>query len=284
MNTITMIATDVDGTLLTNDKTVTEKTQKALKELKNRGILLGIASGRSVESSLQFLQEWGIEQDVSFLIGMNGSTIYNVRQKKKEEFYLLDGETILEIIEHFKDCKVEFMAMRGNNRYVMHSTEESRKHAKMFYENEIVIDFQTELKGKKFNKLLLRTAVEDMAEVVKVSKTFSSPQYVGIQTEKHLFEYFDSHINKGVGIEKVCQQFGVNIENVVAFGDSLNDKEMLQKVGLGIAMKNANDEVKTVAKKISEYTNEEDALANFINDFLESKNPLRLDHDANKKG
>ena len=283
MKTITMIVTDLDGTLLTEKKEVTEKTRKALHELKNRGIILGIASGRSVEASLRFLSEWGIEHDLSFLIGMNGSTVYDVRQKIKEDSYLLDGETILEITNHFEGLDVTFFAMQGNNRYVNRSTEQSRALASKLLENEIVVDYPTFMKGKKFNKLILVTPPEKMYEIRKVAATFHSEQYVGIQTEPHLFEYFDSRINKGVGVKKICEHFGVQLENVVAFGDSLNDKEMLQEVGLGIAMANANDEIKKVADCISEYTNEEDALANFIDDFIETKKPAKLDIDANLK-
>ena len=150
-------------------------------------------------------------------------------------------------------------------------------------ENEIVVDYPTFMKGKKFNKLILVTPPEKMCEIRKVAATFHSEQYVGIQTEPHLFEYFDSRINKGVGVKKTCEHFGIQLENVVAFGDSLNDKEMLQEVGLGIAMANANDEIKKVADCISEYTNEEDALANFIEDFIETKKPDKLDIDANLK-
>ena len=280
---ITMIVTDLDGTLLNKNKEVTQKTRMALHELKNRGIILGLASGRSVQASLQFLSQWGIENDLSFLIGMNGSTFYDVRQKIQEDYYMLSGETILEITKHFEGIDVTFFAMQGNNRYVNRSTEQSRVLATKLRENEIVVDYATFMKGKKFNKLILVTPPEKMKEICKVSATFHSEQYIGIQTEPHLFEYFDSRINKGVGVKKVCEHFGVQLEHVVAFGDSLNDKEMLQEVGLGIAMANAHDEIKKIADHISPYTNEEDALANFIHDFLETKNPARLDVDANSK-
>lgn len=283
MQTITMIVTDLDGTLLNQNKEVTQRTRTALHELKNRGIILGLASGRSVEASLQFLSKWGIEHDLSFLIGMNGSTFYDVRQKIKEDSYLLDGETILEITRHFEGMDVTFFAMQGNNRYVNRSTEQSRALAAKLLENEIVVDYPTFMKGKKFNKLILVTSPEKMHEIRKVASTFHSEQYVGIQTEPHLFEYFDSRINKGVGVKRVCEHFGVQLEHVVAFGDSLNDKEMLQEVGLGIAMANANEEIKQIADCVSAYSNEEDALANFIDDFLETKNPARLDTDANLK-
>ena len=115
MNKISMVVTDLDGTLLTEKKEVTEKTRKAIHALKEHGILFGIASGRPVESTLLLSKDWGIEQDISFLIGMNGGTIYDCNTEQKEEYCLMAGETILEIIEHFKDMNVLLQGQDDQN-------------------------------------------------------------------------------------------------------------------------------------------------------------------------
>ena len=67
---------------------------------------------------------------------------------------------------------------------------------------------------------------------------------VGFLTADNLFEYVDPRINKGYGIEKVAKHFGVKLENCVAFGDEQNDREMLEKVGMGVCMKNGSQDVK----------------------------------------
>lgn len=276
-----MFVTDVDGTLLNNEKKVTEKTRKNLQELKNRGILLGIASGRSVEACVHFAKEWGLDQDFSFYVGMNGGSFYDVRQKIKKDYFKLSGQLILDIIHAFQDLDVRFLVMDGNNRYVSHSTEISQKQAHQFFENEIEVEYETFLPGKEFNKLILYVDPIHMPDVRRRAACFKNQGCVGIQTEPHLFEYMDSRINKGIGVQNVCEHFGVHLENVVAIGDSLNDLEMLQEVGMGVAMKNANDEIKGISNIVSDYTNEEDALGHFIDDFVKFKNPQRLLFDAN---
>lgn len=281
MEKVTLVTTDLDGTLLNEEKQVTDKTRKVVQELKNRGILFGIASGRPVESTLILSKTWGLDQDLSFLIGMNGGTIYDTRRKEKEEYFLLDGETILEITEHFKDMPVIFMTMVGNKRYVNRSTEETRNHAHLFCEEEIEVDYETFMPGKKVNKLILFFDPCYMEAVKERSRTFSSEKYTSFQTAPNLYEYVDPNINKGFGVQKVCEHFGVELKNVVAFGDAQNDKEMLEKVGTGVAMKNASQEIKQIADVVSEYTNEEDALAHFVEDFIHPNSPDRLQEDAN---
>ena len=269
MKPITLIATDLDGTLLDDKKEVTNTTRTILKQLKQQGILFGVATGRPVESTLILSKEWGLDEDLSFMIGMNGGIIYDVRQQEKEEFHLMNGETILEIIEHFKDMNVLFHVMVGNHRYTNLSTPETLEYAELFGEVEIEIDLSTFLIGKKVNKLIIYLLnPEEMDDVKQRASTFSSELYTSFQTAPRLYEYVHPSINKGFGIKKVCEHFGICLENVAAFGDAQNDKEMLQIVGMGVAMKNACDEIKEVADFVSEFSNKENGMARFIEQYI----------------
>jgi len=69
---------------------------------------------------------------------------------------------------------------------------------------------------------------------------------------------------KGTGLAKLCEAIGISLENVAAFGDGDNDKEMLQLAGLGVAVKNARDVTKASADIVLELTNDQDGVAEFI--------------------
>ncbi len=138
--TITLVACDVDGTLLDSHKQLTSRNREVIQRLKDKGILFGIASGRSVEGVRLASQQWNIDKDISFIIGMNGGTFYDMRQRVKEDFHLLPGNKILEIYEFFKDLPVEFWLLDGLTRYTSKSTPESREHAKSFHETEVEVN------------------------------------------------------------------------------------------------------------------------------------------------
>ena len=280
---VTMIATDLDGTLLDSHKQVSEETRKVLRELKNRGILLGIASGRPVESGQILVHDWGLENDISFLIGMNGGALYDMRTKAKHKYYPLSGDKILEIMEHFKDMDVIFQCMLGNDRFVSKSTEKTRAHAKLFCEHEHEVDLQEFLPGREIDKLILFLDPELMPAVRQRATTFSDPAYTSMQTADNLYEYMDPRINKGFGIEKACKHYGITPDHVVAFGDAENDEAMIETVGLGVAMANASDELKKIADVVLKETNDQDGLAHFVENVVLPANTDRLEHDANAR-
>lgn len=278
---VTMVVTDLDGTMLNSYKKVTEATRQCLKELKNRGILFGVASGRPVESSRILMHDWGLDQDISFLIGMNGGAFYDLRQDIKKEWYLMDGEKILEIMDHFRDLPVIFQVMVGNDRYTSKSTLATQAHALLYGENEIETNLDEWLVGRKVNKLILYMEPELMDTVRERAATFSDPAYTSMQTDPRLYEYMDPHINKGFGVEKACEFYGITPDHVVAFGDAENDKAMLELVGNGVCMANGDKRTKAVADVVSPYTNDEDALAVYVMETILPNNEARLEKNAN---
>lgn len=280
---VTMVVTDLDGTLLNSHKKVTPATRQMMKELKNRGILFGIASGRPVESGKILMHDWGLESDISFLIGMNGGTLYDVRQDTTQSWYLMDGETILDIIGHFKDLPVIFQAMVGNHRYTSKSTEETRAHARLYGEVEHETDLASWLPGRKVNKLIIMMEPETMEAVRERAAAFSDPAYTSMQTDPRLYEYMDPHINKGFGVKKACEHFGISLDHVVAFGDAENDKAMLEAVGTGVCMANGDPRTKAAADVVSPYSNDEDAAAIYVMETVLPANEARLERNANAK-
>ena len=81
-----------------------------------------------------------------------------------------------------------------------------------------------------------------------------------ISAEMHI-EFVNEHVNKAAALRRLCDVLGVPLAGVVAFGDAMNDLEMLSSVGLGVAMKNAREAVKAVAAETCDFTNDEDGVA-----------------------
>lgn len=89
----------------------------------------------------------------------------------------------------------------------------------------------------------------------------------------------DPDINKGFGLQKACDHFGLNLDNVAAFGDENNDLEMLMIAGQSVAMQNALPSVKAIARTVSDYTNDEDAIAHYINEVILPAQPDQVEKD-----
>lgn len=268
MSEVTIVATDLDGTLLNSDKQVSKANQNAISKLKEHGILFGIASGRPVETIRAMLSDWGIEDSVSFILGMNGGAFYDMRQRSKEDYNLMDGKVILEIIHFFQDLDVYFQVLVGEIRFTSRSDALTQASAKLFGETEIEVDMETFLPNRMVNKLIMQCDPSYMPIVVERASQFRHKDCVGFLSAKNLFEYVDPVINKAFGLKRACQHFGCSMEHAIAFGDAGNDIAMLSMAGHGICMKNGTSDVKAVASYVSPYTNDEDAFAHYIEEFV----------------
>ncbi len=268
MQPVTLVATDLDGTLLNSRKNVTKRTRDAIRELKKHGILFGVASGRPVESGVLLAKDWGLEDSISFFIGMNGGVILDTRTGQKDQYHLLDGEEVQNIIDFFSDMDVIFQVMDGNHRWVNKSTPETRAHARLYGEIEEETDLREYLKGRQVNKLIIWSDPAYQPQVKARAMEYKSDKVHHCATADNLYEFMDPAINKGFGIDRISDHFGVNRENIIAFGDQENDIQMLTHAGTGVAMQNGSDSAKEAADFISRYTNDEDALARFIEDVI----------------
>ena len=165
----------------------------------------------------------------------------------------------------------------------MKNIEEIKKTPNLFIEAETKNDgmggkYYDKYTGKRLNFIFSyqmgwehlsvsmpsRTPTWDQMCIMKDIFWNKNEACVGFLTADNLFEYVDPRINKGYGIEKVAKHFGVKLENCVAFGDEQNDKEMLEKVGMGVCMRNGSQDVKECSAFVSPYTNDESAVGRFI--------------------
>ncbi len=289
-NEVTLVVSDLDGTLLDSDKNVGEETKQAVRDLKNRGILFGIASGRPVESIRELSKKWGIDDSISFIIGMNGGAMYDCRLNQKEEFASMDGDLLLSIIRFIRKGvgshygKLHFEVMDGNTRYVEWSSPYTLGNADLYGEIEVIENLDEYLPGRRFDKLIVRSDPADQPALVEYAKGYQSSKFTAFPTAGDLFEYVDPEINKGFGLQKVCDHYGLSLENVVAFGDEANDVEMLSLAGNGVAMKNATLPAKMAANTVSDYTNDEQAEARYIEDVILKNAKGKLDTPYVKVG
>lgn len=262
MKDIKMIVCDLDGTLLNDEKYISETNKTAIRECRKQGIKFAIASGRPIEPILMLIKEWGIEHDVDFVLGMNGGITYDCHTKEMKEYHLMSGEIIKEIMDHFDGMNVRFFIFEGCKRYVNKSDETSRELAKKYNEIEIETDMY-EICSQPRNKIIIHCDPNYMDIVEAHGKTYVNPNCVCFKTAPDLFEYVDPHINKSFGLQKMCEQLGFTMDNVLAFGDTSNDVEMLRDAGIGVFMRNGTEDAKAVSD-VTTLSNEEDGVADYL--------------------
>lgn len=265
-NKIKLLIADIDGTLVNTKKEMMPLTKKMLKILHDKGILLGIASGRPCGEHLAGRAKgWGFDFQFDVLIGMNGGQLYDVKNNDYHEYYLLKKEYIKEIIDFMDPTNINCYVYRGDTTLVRWYDKRMQASSVRNLEPMVIANCDEELWEKDNAKLLFRCKNADEAALgIKVASQHPSPNYQFFKTSPLMIEFQDSRVNKGLALSKFCELNNINLSEVVAIGDAQNDDPMLKIAGMGIAMKNAGESTLAIADAITEYDNDHDGVGHFI--------------------
>lgn len=238
-----LIALDMDGTLLNEDKQISAENRKWLGIAAEQGITVILATGRRIQSVLPYVEQlkWN-----SPIITANGGEIWKTPSELLQR-NPLPAPLIVQLKQIADDLKTWCWGYTTEHMYNQdHWAEEQEGHTWLKF------GYYSEQPG-----VLLRVR-EKLAALGSLEITNSHACNLEINP---------LGIHKASGIQAVCQLLGIDMSQVVAMGDSLNDVSMIRAVGLGVAMGNAQAEVKSSADLVT-LINEEDGVAHVIQNYV----------------
>lgn len=269
---VRMVVCDLDGTLLFDPTRITKRTKKTIRALRKQGVLFGICSGRSTIALQQKVKTWGIENDVDFVLGFNGAMFWDPETGKTEAQMGLKPEDIQPIMDACDGYNFSFGEYHGKNMIVSKINFLTRSMGGC-----------NELGLKQVSKEeLLRPALKFMAVGMPwtLNKWLKSGRKKTLQTARvfrsgpFLLEFVNRSLSKLEGIKTVCKKYGVELDEVVTFGNDNNDLEMLEGT-IGVAMANALSNVKAVSSYVTT-SNYKDGVARFIEENILGDHPKPL--------
>ncbi len=267
MSKYKLIAFDVDDTLLTTEKVISPKTKQALLNAQKNGIKLCVASGRLPYGVKPYAEELDILNNGGYYLGFNGGAVLNSGNELIGTTYL-DSKYIEPVYEVLRPTNVTTMVHKGDIIYA-----DRKVNDYTHIEPDVIglplnlVDDIAEFVDWKLHKILLCGEPGELKEVEsKLKAKFADDVDIYLSAPWFL-EVMPNGVNKGLGVEKVCVDMGISMDEVMAFGDNYNDIPMLEMAGLGIAMGNAEDEVKNSADYVTD-TCDLDGIAKALGKFL----------------
>ncbi|GAA0314621.1 5-amino-6-(5-phospho-D-ribitylamino)uracil phosphatase YitU [Bacillus carboniphilus] len=262
-----LIALDLDGTLLKDDKTISEHTKNILHKVREHGHEVMISTGRPYRSSEMYYHELKLDTPI---VNFNGAFIHHPTDHSFGEYHSpMDLEVVKEIVDacqkyHFHNIIAEVK----DDVYFHYHDEKLLDIFSLGNPNTTTGDLR-EFLNEAPTSLLIHAKEE---EVPRIRKHLSDVHAELIDHRRwgapfHVVEIVKYGLNKAVGVKKVADYLGIPQKNIIAFGDEDNDLEMLEYVGVGVAMGNGSDEVKNISNKVT-LTNEEDGIAVFLEEYL----------------
>lgn len=256
---IKIISMDFDGTLLTSNKRISNKTRNSLIKYKNKSYKIIGITARNLMSVNNILDT----SIFDYIIINNGSDIYYVNEDKIDNISSIDKETAIKLYNLFKNksYKIDFCTAYN---YQVKSNIKDDNRSFVNYINEldeinnpisrINIFFET-TKELEENKKLIENTFNNIT-VVKMLDTDNPNTKLWLTINP-------KGINKLNALNKVCDILKCNLDEVIFFGDGENDLILIENVGIGVAMANAIDIVKEKASYIT-LSNDNDGIAEYL--------------------
>lgn len=280
-----LLATDMDGTLLMDNKVLSQENIEALKRAKKQGVEIVICTGRPYPNVKPYLEQlgfdcWVITNNGAVIRNKEGKIISAVYMKPKaleEAIVLLQKENIYFHVSDEKHTYIKSYRERIKNiqRLILQTGASNLKALLLstwfvlFNGSHKKVNFSSFTKdGGKAASIFILSKCQQQLE--NISKKLKDIKAVDITSSGHdNVEVLDENATKGKALKQLAKALNINQEAIIAVGDNYNDLSMIEYAGLGVAMNNAEKAVIEKANWVTK-SNEEHGIAHLVRHFIEA--------------
>ncbi len=259
-----LIATDMDGTLLTPDGRITDRTAACIKQAVEKGVVFTLSTGRPLQGVKKYIDQLELDCPV---ITYNGAVIAHSKTGDILFSQNMDTEEVRRVHNRAKSRGTMFILWSQNKLY---ASEISEKTA--FYEGitateaTLLTDFDA-VAAQGITKFLWYDKPEFLDRWIEELKADGYEKTTFTKSRAYFLEFFSNRVSKAVAMAKLGEYYGISRDEMIAIGDQTNDLPMIEYAGLGVAMGNAVDSVKAAADYITG-SNIQDGVAQVIEEFI----------------
>lgn len=263
-----LLVTDIDDTLLTTDKRITDNVRNTLYKAQDAGVTLAIASGRLPIGVKPFAQELRIPERGGYYLAFNGGLILDA-QNNILHADVLDPKYLPAVCEALMPYDVAVLVHQhdkiftDNNQNSYAYTEPEALHQPLYRLNDLLTDVTWDL-----HKILIAGEPEILKEAEPMLKERFGDELDIFLSAPWFLDVMPKGVTKGAGIRYIAAQMGISMDEVIACGDSYNDISMIRAAGLGVAMHNAEDALKAAADYITERDCDHSGIAEVAEKFI----------------
>ncbi|MDR1971205.1 MAG: Cof-type HAD-IIB family hydrolase [Treponema sp.] len=273
MEPIRMLVLDLDDTLLRSDLSISFRTRNVIKKAVAQGLVVVLASGRIPAALDQFSKILGMHKRPGYLICSNGTIIQESNTGKIIWEIQLDTETALAVYDLATAEGFPVQIYEDDIMYVSKTNEYTRYDQKLTGLKQVVAgDFHAIVK-KGCNKLLIPGDPMLLQPLEILIRTYLGGDITLFTSKPYFLEILPRETDKGTALAKVADILGIEQRAVMAIGDSMNDEAMIRWAGVGVAMANGDERIKKIADLVTDRTNDEDGVADFIEQRILGKGP-----------
>lgn len=279
-----ILFTDLDGTLLTTEKKVSQELRDKIVEMIKSGNDLVLASGRPVDSILEVLSQLDVKNEVMrlqkerhdatggiYATAYNGAVLYDCIQEKTIEQYCVQMWIAQKLFDMAQERGLHIQTY-ADTHVVSIADDDAIKYYTQFIHMPYVVgnNLEAELPHEPFK--LICIDLHDRQKLERFRAEFEASEMAqevacAFSNDKYL-EFYNKHAGKGNALVNMCRALNILEKNAVAVGDEENDISMIETAGVGVAMANASPCLKERADYITKDDNNHDGMLEVIDRLL----------------
>lgn len=262
---VKIIATDMDGTLLDSQKNFPKDLGYVLEKLDEKNVRFIVASGRQYYNLAKQFKDY--DQDLIY-ISENGAMVFD----KGEIVYLseIDGDKLSRAVEIARNIDGASIILCGEkSAYTENNGDFFIKNARMYYERLEIVDDVLDIVKEGTDKICKIALFHDKNSEKYLSKEFTDVEddFLISVSGKLWMDFMNIGVNKGTAIERIQECYDVTYDETMAFGDYLNDYEMMQSCKYSYAMANAHPKLKEISNYEAK-SNDENGVVEVIKEYF----------------
>ena len=262
-----LIAIDMDGTLLNENKEISKRSHAAISMAKKKGKKVVIATGRPLNGVIRYIEKLNLLDENDYVVAFNGALVQGTSTKEVIFECPLSYGSYKELYEVSRELGVNIHALTDssvltpkNNRYT--GIESSINQIPIIEGPVSEVD-----PDQRIIKVMFIDDPEKLDHAIPNIPDAIKEKYTILRSAPYFLEFLHKSVNKGVGVKAIAKELGYKREEVICIGDAGNDLDMIKYAGLGVAMGNAFEDVKAAADYIT-HSNEDDGVAHVIEKFM----------------
>jgi Cof subfamily protein (haloacid dehalogenase superfamily) len=266
-----LLAIDVDGTLLTSEGVLSRRTREAVQAADRAGWHVALVTGRPLPYVLPVVRDLAVGE---YVVAANGATVAEIGSGTVLYQANLPGRLVFDALARARRA-VPGLRLAATTTRGFHTEPGFEELAPLSRADAVVVDDATPRPDDTVNSAVLFVLGGDTRDLLaRVAAIVPEGVEVSPSGLPGSVELTAPGVHKGSGVVHLSERLGVERRHVVAFGDGLNDHEMLKWAGLGVAMRNADAHTRAIADEVTA-TNDDDGVALVIERLL-SGSPVRL--------
>ncbi len=280
-----LVVLDIDGTTLNDEEKVTKENFEAIQSCIKKGVPVCLCTGRNIHNTKRVAKHLKIDTPY---VCVDGTTIFDQKSKSYIKNDSIDKDIFREMLEEIEKEHL-YIELCTNNNYVKYvKTKDleqyvysgipnniSKKYRDYFFRGSRFVkntkDFEKWANLDEVRQLIF---AGDKKAVDKVKEIIVQKKYEGLEIKDDLWPNYvfisKKNCRKIDGVKALCEYYGIDISEVITMGDQMNDFDMIKGAGLGVAMGNAHEKIKEIAK-FTTLDNNNSGVAHAINKFILNK-------------